>query len=80
MTKCAGHPHVADWFTEGYVEVRPGIRPQLAHLDVLAKARWIANAIWFASRIERGIERGAHSPTMNQDGLAEAYAGMTAST
>ena len=78
MTKRAGHPHVARWFTEGYVEVMPEIRPELAYLDILAKARWLANAVWFASRIERGIERGSDSPTMNQDGLAEAYAGMTA--
>jgi hypothetical protein len=41
------------------------------------KARWLANAIYFSSRIERGIERGSASPTANHEGLAEAYAGMT---
>jgi hypothetical protein len=56
----------------------PEIGPQLAHLDCLVKARWLANAIYFSSRIERGIERGSDSPTVNQDGLAAAYAGMTA--
>jgi len=56
----------------------PEIGPQLAYLDCLVKARWLANAIYFCSRIERGITRGSGSPTANQDGLAAAYAGMTA--
>lgn len=56
----------------------PEIRPQLAHLDWLVRARWLANAVYLADRIEREIERGSASPTMNRDGLAEAYAGMTA--
>lgn len=56
----------------------PEIGPQLTHLSTLIKARWLANAIYFSSRIERGITRGGGSPTANQDGLAAAYAGMTA--
>lgn len=78
MTKHKG-PQVARWFAEGYAAQMPGIRPQLAHLDWLIKARWMANAIYFADRIERGIERGSTSQTFNEDGLAEAYAAMTAS-
>jgi Ser/Thr protein kinase RdoA (MazF antagonist) len=71
-------PQAARSFTEGYAAELPEIRPQLVYLDCLVKARWLANAIYFASRIERGIERGSTSPTANQDGLAEAYAGITA--
>jgi Ser/Thr protein kinase RdoA (MazF antagonist) len=71
-------PQAARWFIEGYAAQMPDIRPQLAYLDCLIKARWLANAIYFADRIERNIERGSGSPTANQDGLAEAYAGMTA--
>ncbi|MEQ7011279.1 hypothetical protein ABN028_34435 [Actinopolymorpha sp. B17G11] len=78
MTKRAG-PQVARWFTEGYAAQMPDIRPQLAYLDFLVRARWLANAIYFADRINRDIERGSGSPTFNQDGLVEAYAGMTAS-
>jgi homoserine kinase type II len=77
ITRPAG-PQVARWFTEGYAAQMPQIGPQLAHLDCLVKARWLANAIYFSSRIERGITRGPGSPTANHDGLAAAYAGMTA--
>lgn len=77
ITGSAG-PQAARWFTEGYAALLPEIGPQLAHLGWLVKARWLANAIYFSSRIERGIERGSDSPTANQDGLAAAYAGMTA--
>jgi hypothetical protein len=38
----------------------------------------MTNAFWFADRIERNIDRVSGSPTFNQDGLAEGYAGMTA--
>jgi Ser/Thr protein kinase RdoA (MazF antagonist) len=76
ITRQAG-PQPARWFIEGYAAQLPEIGPQLAHLDWLVKARWLANAIYFASRIERGIKRGSESPTANQDGLAAAYAGMT---
>jgi Ser/Thr protein kinase RdoA (MazF antagonist) len=71
ITRAAG-PQVAHWFTEGYAAHMPEIGPQLTQLDCLA------NAIYFSARIERGITRGSDSPTANQDGLAAAYAGMTA--
>lgn len=77
ITSQAG-PQAARWFIEGYTAQMPEIGPQLAHLDCLVKARWLANAIYFSSRIERGIVRGSESPTANQDGLAAAYTGMTA--
>jgi len=77
ITSPAG-PHAARWFTEGYAAGMPEISPQLVHVDCLVKARWLANAIYFCSRIERGITRGPGSPTANQEGLAAAYAGMTA--
>jgi Ser/Thr protein kinase RdoA (MazF antagonist) len=79
ITRPAG-PQVARWFTEGYAAQLPQIGPQLAHLDYMVKARWLVNAIYFSSRIERGIERGSDSPTANHDGLSAAYAGMTASS
>jgi Ser/Thr protein kinase RdoA (MazF antagonist) len=72
-------PQVTRWFTEGYAAQMPQIVPQLAHLECLVKARWLANAIYFSARIERGIQRGSDSPSANHDGLAAAYAGMTAS-
>jgi Ser/Thr protein kinase RdoA (MazF antagonist) len=79
ITRPAG-PQVARWFTEGYAAQLPQIGPQLAHLDYMVRARWLVNAIYFSSRIERGIERGSASPTANHDGLSAAYAGMTASS
>ena len=78
ITAPAG-PHVARWFTEGYAAQMPQIGPQLAHLDCLVKARWLANAIYFSARIDRDIKRGSDSSAANHDGLAAAYAGMTAS-
>ncbi len=77
LTRPAG-PAAAQWFTDGYLQQMPQIGPQLAHLDCLVRARWVAHAIYFSSRIERGIDRGPGAPTANQDGLAAAYAGMTA--
>jgi Ser/Thr protein kinase RdoA (MazF antagonist) len=77
ITSQAG-PQVARWFTEGYTAQMPEIAPQLSHRDCLVKTRWLANAIYFSSRIERGIVRGSDSPTANYDRLAAAYAGMTA--
>lgn len=76
ITRPAG-PQAARWFIQGYAAQMPQIGPQLSHLDCLVKARWLANAIYFSARIERGIERGSDSPTANQDGLATAYAGIT---
>jgi Ser/Thr protein kinase RdoA (MazF antagonist) len=77
ITRPAG-PQVARWFAEGYAAQLPQIGPQLAHLDYMVRARWLVNAIYFSSRIERGIERGSDSPTANHDALSAAYAGMTA--
>jgi Ser/Thr protein kinase RdoA (MazF antagonist) len=76
LTRSAG-PRAAQWFTEGYMQEMPRIGPELTYLDGLVRARWVAHAIYFASRIERGIHRGHTSPTANQDGLAAAYHGMT---
>jgi hypothetical protein len=42
------------------------------------QARWVAQAIYFASRIEHGIDRGHGTPNANQEGLATAYEGRTA--
>jgi Ser/Thr protein kinase RdoA (MazF antagonist) len=78
MTRPAG-PQVLRWFTEGYIAELPEVGPQLPYLDCLVRARWLVNALYFASRIERGSTRGSDSPTANQDGLAAAYAGMTGS-
>jgi Ser/Thr protein kinase RdoA (MazF antagonist) len=62
LTRSAG-PRAARWFTEGYAEEMPQIGPELAYLNCLARARWVAQAIYFASRIERGIHRGTpHRP------------------
>jgi hypothetical protein len=36
----------------------------------------MANAIYFADRIERGVSRGSGDPEDNSKGLTEAYAGM----
>jgi Ser/Thr protein kinase RdoA (MazF antagonist) len=77
LTLPAG-PYAARWFTEGYAEEMPEIGPELAHLGRLVQARWIAQAIYFASRIERGINRGHGGPRANEEGLATAYAVLTA--
>ena len=77
LTRPTG-PHAALWFTEGYAQEMPEIGPELAHLGCLVQARWVAQAIYFASRIERGIDRGPGPPNANQEGLATAYEGMTA--
>lgn len=71
-------PHAARWLTEGYAAEMPEIGPQLAHLGWLVQARWVAQAIYFASRIERGIDRGPGGPTANEEGLATAYQQLTA--
>jgi homoserine kinase type II len=73
LTRPAG-PHAARWFTEGYAREVPEIGPQLAHLGCLVQARWVAQAIYFASRMERGIGRGPGAPDANEEGLATATA------
>ncbi|HEY2508327.1 MAG TPA: phosphotransferase [Streptosporangiaceae bacterium] len=69
-------PRPIRWLAEGYAEVGPQISTELRHLDSLLRLRWIAQAIWFASRIERGIDRGPGATTANEDGLAAAYQGI----
>ena len=76
VTKDDG-PQVTDWLIEGYLLERPALGAELADLGTMIRARWLANAIYFASRIERGITRGSDSPTANEDGLAAAFAGLT---
>lgn len=71
-------PHAALWLTEGYAAEMPEIGTQLAHLSCLVQARWVAQAIYFASRIERGINRGPGAPAANEEGLATAYQQLTA--
>ncbi len=51
-------PAAARWFTEGYAADLPEITAELACLDCLVRARWVAQAIYFCSRIDRGIDRG----------------------
>jgi Ser/Thr protein kinase RdoA (MazF antagonist) len=75
LARSAG-PGAARWFTEGYVQEMPRIGPEFAYLDCMVRARWVAHAIYFASRIERGISRGNTSPAANEDGLAAAYRGL----
>jgi Ser/Thr protein kinase RdoA (MazF antagonist) len=76
ITRPAG-PQVSQWFIDGYTDEMPQIGSQIAHLDCLVRARWVANTIYFCSRIERGINRGSDSPAANEDGLTAAYLGMT---
>ncbi|WP_212908666.1 phosphotransferase enzyme family protein [Streptomyces sp. TS71-3] len=72
------HPRVLDWALDGYKRVSPEACEELAHLDAFVKLRWMCNAIYFAARLDRGIVRGARSAADNEEGLAEAYAGLTA--
>ena len=53
----AARPQAARWLTEGHAEQTPEIGPQLSHLDCLVKVRGPAIAIYFSSRIERGLMR-----------------------
>ena len=76
VTSSQAGPLVARWFTDGYLEVNPDFGWQLRYLECLIRARWLANAIYFADRIARGIQRGSDSPAANQDGLAAALRGM----
>lgn len=50
---------------------------QLARLDCLA-GRWIAQAIYFASRIERSIDGGHGAPGGYEEVLATVGPGMNA--
>jgi Ser/Thr protein kinase RdoA (MazF antagonist) len=77
LTRPAGL-RVARWFTEGYAKEMPQISPQLDRLGSLVQARWVVQAIYFASRIERGIDRGPGTRAANEEGLATAYQAITA--
>ncbi len=77
VTKEAG-PQAADWLTEGYLREQPRLAAELPYLGTMIRARWLANAVYFASRIDRGITRGSDSPTANDDGLATAFEGLSA--
>jgi hypothetical protein len=74
LTRPAG-PDAARWFTEGYAREVPEIGPQLAHLGCLVQARWVAHAIYFASRIERGIGRGPGAPMYATDEAMAEHGG-----
>lgn len=62
---------------EGYRHVAPEVSGELRHLGVFVRLRWMCHAIYFASRLERGITRGAASEAENRERLSEAYAGLT---
>ncbi|MEV6040490.1 phosphotransferase [Nonomuraea sp. NPDC052116] len=62
----------------GYRTVDPSIARDLEHLDLFVRVRWMANALYFTDRIARGVLRGSGGPAANEEGLAEAYAGMRA--
>lgn len=71
-------PSAAPWFAEGYVAEVPQMAGELTDLNAVVKARWVAHAIYFSYRIEHGITCGAGSHSANEEGLADAYHGMTA--
>jgi Ser/Thr protein kinase RdoA (MazF antagonist) len=68
--------HATGWCIGGYLDESPEIGNQLPHLPLQVRVRWMAHAIYFASRIDRGIVRGVHTADANQAGLVEAYRGM----
>ncbi|WP_188193645.1 hypothetical protein [Nonomuraea sp. SYSU D8015] len=61
---------------EGYRSLHPEVEGELEHLDTFVRLRWMANAIYFADRIERDVFRGSVDPEANHKGLAQAYAGI----
>lgn len=71
------HPHLLTWALDGYQHVAPEISEELGHLGTFVRLRWMCHAIYFASRLDRGITRGAGSAAENEKGLAEAHAGLT---
>ncbi|GAA2207476.1 hypothetical protein GCM10009850_029340 [Nonomuraea monospora] len=71
-------PQALRHFLDGYRTVDPSMARDLDHLDLFVRVRWMANAIYFADRIARGVRRGPGGPAANEEGLAEAYAGMRA--
>jgi Ser/Thr protein kinase RdoA (MazF antagonist) len=63
----------AGWCIEGYLAECPEVGDQLPLLPLLVRVRWMAHVIYFASRIDRGIDRGSPTADANETGLAEAY-------
>lgn len=70
------HERAADWCVEGYRAECPAAGDQLPYLPLFVRVRWMAHAIYFASRIDRGITRGSPTTDANEEGLARAYRGM----
>lgn len=66
----------ADRYVEGYLAECPEVRNQLPYIPLFVRVRWMAHAIYFVSRIDRGIDRGSPTAGANEAGLAEAYRGM----
>lgn len=64
-------------FLDGYQHIAPEAHEELGHLDTFVRLRWMCHAIYFASRLGRGITRGAASEAETRERLAEAYAGLT---
>jgi homoserine kinase type II len=62
---------------EGYRHIAPEAGRELRHLGAFVRLRWMCHAIYFTSRLERGIVRGVASEAENRDSLAEAYRGLT---
>ncbi|TDC06380.1 hypothetical protein E1267_16640 [Nonomuraea longispora] len=69
-------PHAIRHVVAGYQAVDPAIADELPCLDTFVRLRWMAHAIYFSDRIERGLLRGVSSAAGNEEGLEEAYAGM----
>ncbi|MEO3804580.1 phosphotransferase [Nonomuraea sp. B1E8] len=69
-------PHAIRHIVAGYRAVDPAIDDELPHLGTFVRLRWMAHAIYFSDRIERGLLRGVTSAAGNEEGLEEAYAGM----
>ncbi|MEO3885309.1 phosphotransferase [Nonomuraea sp. B5E05] len=69
-------PHAIRHIVAGYRAVDPAIDDELPQLGTFVRLRWMAHAIYFSDRIERGLLRGVTSAAGNEEGLEEAYAGM----
>ncbi|WP_157851692.1 phosphotransferase enzyme family protein [Streptomyces monomycini] len=67
---------LAPWL-EGYRRGASEVSGELPHMGVFVRLRWVCHAIYFASRLERGIVRGAASEAENRERLADAYRGLT---
>jgi Ser/Thr protein kinase RdoA (MazF antagonist) len=76
---CRGHPDRLSAFLRGYLGVDPTLAGQVQRLGTFTRLRWMCTAVYFADRIDRGIERNA-SPSANRLGLAEAYAQLNLHT